>query len=105
MPRVLTVEDEPDLRLILQDNLEFEGYEVLSASTGEEGLDLAMAKQPDLVLLDLLLPRMSGYEVCRRLRAGHSRCRSSCSPPGTRRWIASPGWSSAPTTTWASRSG
>ena len=69
VPRVLTVEDEPDLRLILQDNLEFEGYEVLSASTGEEGLDLAMAKQPDLVLLDLLLPRMSGYEVCRRLRA------------------------------------
>ena len=68
-PRVLTVEDEPDLRLILQDNLEFEGYEVLSASTGEEGLDLAMAKRPDLVLLDLLLPRMSGYEVCRRLRA------------------------------------
>jgi two-component system, OmpR family, phosphate regulon response regulator OmpR len=69
VPRVLTVEDEPDLRLILQDNLEFEGYEVLSASTGEEGLDLALAKQPDLVLLDLLLPRMSGYEVCRRLRA------------------------------------
>jgi DNA-binding response OmpR family regulator len=69
VPRVLTVEDEPDLRLILQDNLEFEGYEVLSASTGEEGLELAMAKQPDLVLLDLLLPRMSGYEVCRRLRA------------------------------------
>ena len=68
-PRVLTVEDEPDLRLILQDNLEFEGYEVLSASTGEEGLDLAMAQRPDLVLLDLLLPRMSGYEVCRRLRA------------------------------------
>ena len=58
VPRVLTVEDEPDLRLILQDNLEFEGYEVLTAATGEEGLDLAMAKQPDLVLLDLLLPRM-----------------------------------------------
>jgi DNA-binding response OmpR family regulator len=70
VPRVLTVEDEPDLRLILQDNLEFEGYEVLSAATGEEGLELAIAKQPDLVLLDLMLPRMSGYEVCRRLRAG-----------------------------------
>jgi DNA-binding response OmpR family regulator len=69
VPRVLTVEDEPDLRLILQDNLEFEGYEVLTASTGEEGLDLARARRPDLVLLDLLLPRMSGYEVCRRLRA------------------------------------
>ena len=69
VPRVLTVEDEPDLRLILQDNLEFEGYEVLSAATGEEGLDLAMARRPDLVLLDLMLPRMSGYEVCRRLRA------------------------------------
>jgi DNA-binding response OmpR family regulator len=66
--RVLAVEDEPEMQVILRDNLEYEGFEVLSAATGEEGLQLAMAKQPDLILLDLLLPRMSGYEVCRRLR-------------------------------------
>ena len=69
--RVLAVEDEPEMQVILRDNLEYEGYEVLSAATGEEGLQLAMAKQPDLILLDLLLPRMSGYEVCRRLRTEH----------------------------------
>jgi DNA-binding response OmpR family regulator len=67
--RVLAVEDEPEMQVILRDNLAYEGYEVLSAATGEEGLLLAMAAQPDLVLLDLMLPRMSGYEVCRRLRA------------------------------------
>ena len=69
--RVLTVEDEPEMQVILRDNLEYEGFEVLSATTGEEGLQLAMAEQPDLILLDLLLPRMSGYEVCRRLRTEH----------------------------------
>jgi DNA-binding response OmpR family regulator len=69
--RVLAVEDEPEMQVILRDNLEYEGFEVLSAATGEEGLQLAIAKQPDLILLDLLLPRMSGYEVCRRLRTEH----------------------------------
>ncbi len=69
--RVLTIEDEPEMQVILRDNLEDEGFEVLSAATGEEGLQLAMAKQPDLILLDLLLPRMSGYEACRRLRTEH----------------------------------
>jgi DNA-binding response OmpR family regulator len=69
--RVLTIEDEPEMQVILRDNLEYEGFEVLSAATGEAGLQLAMAKQPDLILLDLLLPRMSGYEVCRRLRTGN----------------------------------
>jgi DNA-binding response OmpR family regulator len=67
--RVLTVEDEPEMQVILRDNLEYEGYEVVSATTGEAGLQLAAAKQPDLVLLDVMLPRMSGFEVCRRLRA------------------------------------
>jgi DNA-binding response OmpR family regulator len=67
--RVLTVEDEPEMQVILRDNLEYEGYEVVSATTGEAGLQMAAAKQPDLVLLDVMLPRMSGFEVCRRLRA------------------------------------
>jgi DNA-binding response OmpR family regulator len=67
--RVLTVEDEPEMQVILRDNLEYEGYEVISATTGELGLQMAVARAPDLVLLDVMLPRMSGFEVCRRLRA------------------------------------
>jgi DNA-binding response OmpR family regulator len=67
--RVLTVEDEPEMQVILRDNLEYEGYEVISATTGEIGLQMAVARTPDLVLLDVMLPRMSGFEVCRRLRA------------------------------------
>jgi DNA-binding response OmpR family regulator len=67
--RVLTVEDEPEMQVILRDNLEYEGYEVVSAATGEAGLQMAAQRPPDLVLLDVMLPRMSGYEVCRRLRA------------------------------------
>jgi DNA-binding response OmpR family regulator len=67
--RVLTVEDEPEMQVILRDNLEYEGYEVISAATGEIGLQMAVARAPDLVLLDVMLPRMSGFEVCRRLRA------------------------------------
>lgn len=69
MSRVLVVEDEPAMQMILRDNLELEGYEVLVAETGERGLEMALHEMPELVLLDLMLPRMSGYEVCSRLRA------------------------------------
>lgn len=67
--RVLAVEDEPGMQVILRDNLEHEGYEVLSAATGDDGFRLAMLQQPDLILLDVMLPRMNGYDLCRRLRA------------------------------------
>lgn len=67
--RILLVEDEPEMKVILRDNLEFEGYEVLAADTGEQGLEIALRERPDLMLLDVMLPKMSGYEVCRRLRA------------------------------------
>ncbi len=67
--RILLVEDEPDMKVILRDNLEYEGYEVLDADTGEAGVELALRERPDLILLDVMLPKMSGYEVCRRLRA------------------------------------
>lgn len=68
--RVLVVEDEPQMQVILRDNLEYEGYEALGAETGEKGVELAFQTQPDLILLDLMLPGMSGYEVCRKLRDG-----------------------------------
>jgi two-component system phosphate regulon response regulator PhoB len=66
---ILIIEDETDILEILKYNLSKNGFAHLSAESGEQGLELATAKQPDLVLLDLMLPRMDGLEVCRRLRA------------------------------------
>jgi DNA-binding response OmpR family regulator len=65
---VLIVEDEPDMVLGLQDNCEYEGYEVLVARDGAEGLERALAERPDLILLDVMLPKLSGLDVCRTLR-------------------------------------
>jgi DNA-binding response OmpR family regulator len=66
--RVLIVEDEPDMVLGLKDNFEFEGYEVLTASDGAAGLERARTQKPDLVILDIMLPKLSGLEVCKTLR-------------------------------------
>ncbi|HHG84618.1 MAG TPA: response regulator, partial [Bacteroidetes bacterium] len=66
--KILVVEDEAAIRYLLEQNLEFEGYEVLTAEDGEAGLKLAETESPDLVLLDLMLPKMSGIEVCKRMR-------------------------------------
>lgn len=67
-PRILVVDDEPDLVMVLKIGLETEGYDVLTASDGEQGLALARQSMPDLVVLDLMLPRMDGYKVCRALK-------------------------------------
>jgi len=67
--RILVIEDEARMRAILKDNLEYEGFDVMAVESGELGLSGAAHMKPDLVLLDLALPRMTGYEVCRRLRA------------------------------------
>lgn len=67
--KILVVEDEPNMVAGLRDNFEFEGYEVITARDGIEGLELALAESPDLVVLDVMMPRMSGLEVCRQLRA------------------------------------
>ena len=68
MTRALIVEDDPAILRGLKDNLLVESYEVLTASDGEAGYRLVREQKPDLVILDLMLPRMSGYEVCRKLR-------------------------------------
>src|SRR5213592_3775635 len=68
MPRILIVDDQPEIVRGLEDNLRFEGYQTTSATNGEDALALAMSDAPDLVLLDLMLPRMSGWDVCRELR-------------------------------------
>ena len=68
MKRILVIEDEPQMLLGLRDNLELEGYEVQTAADGEQGLAKAAAFNPDLVILDLMLPRKNGFDVCRELR-------------------------------------
>jgi two-component system alkaline phosphatase synthesis response regulator PhoP len=68
-PKILVVEDEPNMVAGLRDNFEFEGYEVITARDGVEGLQRALEESPDLVVLDVMMPRLSGLEVCKQLRA------------------------------------
>jgi len=68
MARILIVEDEAALAETLAYNIREEGHEVVLASDGLQGLDLARAQHPDLVILDLMLPKMDGFKVCRLLK-------------------------------------
>ena len=65
---VLVVEDEPNLLMALKYTLEQEGYDTLTATDGESGLNMAQSRNPDLVILDVMLPSLDGFEVCRILR-------------------------------------
>jgi two-component system alkaline phosphatase synthesis response regulator PhoP len=69
--RILVVEDEPDMLLGLEHNLRFEGYDVTVAATGTAGLQAVRDQAPDLVLLDVMLPEMNGFDVLRAIRADH----------------------------------
>lgn len=66
--KILIVEDEPNMSRGLQDNLEFEGYHVETAADGQTGLKLILANHYDLILLDVMMPEMSGFEVCKKAR-------------------------------------
>jgi DNA-binding response OmpR family regulator len=68
MQKILVVEDEKEMARGLKDILEFDGYEVIVAGTGKEGIQVATRKEPDCVILDLMLPDISGYEVCEQIR-------------------------------------
>lgn len=68
MSRVLIIEDELPMRTALRDCLEAEGYRVITAADGETGLQRAIDEKPDLLLLDVMLPRLDGYAVCAELR-------------------------------------
>ena len=70
---ILVVEDDPSLARLLKQNLEFDGYRVLQALNGTEAFEKAQLTDIDLIVLDLMLPKMSGLEVCRRLRAKGNR--------------------------------
>src|ERR1700690_3515739 len=65
---ILIIEDEPQIVMGLRDSLEFEGFRVLAAGRGKEGIVLARSENPDAVILDLMLPDVNGYAVCEELR-------------------------------------
>lgn len=67
--RILSIEDTASFRLLIRLTLEFEGFEVLEAVDGQSGLDVARTSRPNLILLDLKLPDLSGLDVCRRIMA------------------------------------
>jgi DNA-binding response OmpR family regulator len=67
--RILVVDDEPSIILAVKDGMAFEGFEVDSAADGPAGLRRARESRPDVLLVDLMLPGMNGFEICRRLRA------------------------------------
>lgn len=67
--KILIVDDEPDILEFLRYNLAKEGFEVVLASDGEEGLKMAAQEKPNLIILDIMMPKMDGVEVCRQLRS------------------------------------
>ncbi len=69
---ILIVEDDRDIVQMLEFNLQSEGYDTISALNGEDGLKLAKREKPDLIILDIMLPRLDGFEVCRLLKAADS---------------------------------
>jgi DNA-binding response OmpR family regulator len=69
MPRILIVDDEPNLVLALEFLMKKEGYEIRAAADGEKAVKAAEEYRPDLILLDVMMPRMDGYEVCQHIRA------------------------------------
>lgn len=71
--KILIVEDDPGISLGLKDEFESEGYVVLAADNGEKGWEAAKNQKPDLIILDVMLPILDGYEVCRRLRMEGNR--------------------------------
>ncbi|MHC4525658.1 MAG: response regulator transcription factor [Planctomycetota bacterium] len=68
METVLIIEDDPAMLRGLKDNFAYAGYTVLTAEDGEKGLDTALEAKPDLIILDIMLPKINGYEICRLLR-------------------------------------
>ena len=101
--KVLIVEDDANIAELLHLYLEKEGFETQVAKDGGKGVELFRSFQPDLVLLDLMLPIMDGWSVLKR-SGSRTRLRSSCSQLRARQRIRCPAWSRAPMTTSSSPS-
>ncbi len=69
MAKILIAEDEPDIRELVAFTLRFAGYEVVAASNGEEAVQTASREYPDLILMDVRMPRMTGYDACRIMKS------------------------------------
>ena len=67
--KVLVCDDDAAILRVLEVNLQIEGYEVLTAKDGEEAVQLALESQPDLVILDVMMPRLDGYQACEKMKA------------------------------------
>lgn len=67
--RILIADDDPVILRLIQVNLELEGYEVITANNGQEAVDIAAVEHPDLVILDIMMPRLDGYQACEKLKA------------------------------------
>ena len=71
--RILVIDDDVELTRTVCDALESQGYEAMAANSGEQGLELAYTQHPHLVLLDVVMPGMDGYQVCRELQFGYTK--------------------------------
>jgi len=69
MAKILIAEDEPDIRDLIIFTLRFAGYEVVAASNGEEAVELARQEMPDMIILDVRMPKKTGYEACQMIKA------------------------------------
>ena len=74
MAKILIAEDEPDIRELVAFTLRFAGYEVVTASNGEEAVQMAVKELPDMALMDVRMPRMTGYEACEKIKSEPSIC-------------------------------
>jgi DNA-binding response OmpR family regulator len=68
MPKILVAEDEPDIRELIVFSLRFAGFDVVTAVDGEQAVQMALQEKPDLVMLDVRMPRMTGYEACAEIK-------------------------------------
>ena len=73
MAKIVIAEDEPDIRELIAFTLRFAGYEVITGSNGEEGYQLTKSERPDLVMLDVRMPKLTGYEACKRIKSEPER--------------------------------
>ena len=97
MAKILIAEDERDIRELITFTLSFAGHQVTATSNGEEACAAAEVLLPDLILLDVRMPRMSGYEACRQIKASQktSHIPVVFCPPRARRWRCRPAWRQA----------